>query len=333
MTTRRNLLMALPALVLGGCALYRSHGPEHGPIAALFPGRIDDGGFMESGYRGLMRVEEELKIPVRYVDNIPPERERMLEALRALARSDATLVIAHGGQASDAIQRVAWEFPEQHFVCIQGNRLRPNLSVYEVLQEQSTWLAGALAGLVTRTGVVGHMSGLRVPPGLKARAAFADGLKATRPEARLLTNFSGDQDDAELARRVAMAEIDAGADVIYTMLNAGRAGAIEACRQRGVKQIGNVRDWVAAMPEVFIGAAVADVGYALYTAVVDLRDNMFRGDFVRRFGLRDPQAVRLSIAESVPQSARLRLEDYRTQIVTGRVNIPEIYAGPEFTVA
>ena len=46
---------------------------------------------------------------------------------------------------------------------VQGS----NLSSYDVLQEESAYLAGVLAALTTRTGVVGHMSGIRVPPGLK----------------------------------------------------------------------------------------------------------------------------------------------------------------------
>ena len=73
-----------------------------------------------------------------------------------------------------------------------------------------------------------------------------------------------------LSKRVATAMIDARADIIFTMLNAGRTGAIEACRERGVKQIGNVRDWVAAMPTVFIASAVADSGVAVLRAVEDL---------------------------------------------------------------
>ena len=52
----------------------------------------------------------------------------------------------------------------------------PNLASYEVLQEQSAYLGGVLAALTTRTGVVGHMSGIRVRPGLKGRAEAVAGL-------------------------------------------------------------------------------------------------------------------------------------------------------------
>lgn len=332
--SRRRTLAAIglaAAAPLAGCAA-RLRGPERGPIAGAFPGRIDDGGFIESGYRGLRAVESELKIPVRYVDGIANDPQAMRAALRELAKSDATMIVALGGQMSAVAREVSWEFPEQRFTVVQGDAklMRPNLGVYEALQEQSTWLAGALAGMLTKSNVVGHMSGIRVPPGLRARAAFAAGLAAANPKARLLTNFSGSQDDAALARRVALAQIDAGADIVYTMLNAGRSGAIEACRQRGVKQIGNARDWVESTPDVFVGSAISDAGAVIVQAVRDLVDSVWRGDLVRSFGLREPRIVRLSLAASVPQAARTALEDYRTQIIAGRITMPERYEGPEF---
>jgi basic membrane protein A len=299
----------------------------------MFPGSVDDGGFMEAGYRGLMRIRDQLKIPVRYVDGVAPDEEAMKAALRELAATDAKLVIAQGGQASESVQRVAWEFPQQRFVSIQGHLTRPNLAVYEVLQEQSAWLAGAAAGQLTKSNVVGHMSGLRVRPGLNARAAFAGGLAHTNPRARLLTSFSGAQDDAALARRIALAQIDAGADIVFTMLNAGRSGAIEACRERGVKQIGNARDWVAAMPDVFVASAVADAGVAVFQAGLDLSDNLFKGERVKRFGVRDPEAVRLALAATVPQPVRTRIEGLTKEMAVGAIAIPETYSGPEFMPA
>ena len=330
---RRLLLAGASAGALAACGRWTSPAPEHGPIVAMFPGRIDDRGFIEAGYRGLMRVTEALRIPVRYVDNVAPEEDALKTALRGLAESDAKMVIAYGGQTSAAAQRVAWEFPEQRFTVIQGFHTRPNLAVYEVLQEQSAWLAGAAAGLLTKSNVVGHMSGLRVRPGLKSRAAFAAGLASTNSRARLLTNFSGSQDDPALAKRVALAQIDAGADIIFTMLNAGRAGAIDACRERGVKQIGNVFDWVEIMPEVFVASAVADGGVAVFESARDLRDAVWKGELVRRIGMRNPAAVRLALASTVPDPVQARIAVLTQEMTAGTIKIPEEYAGPEFVTA
>ena len=329
---RRRLLLAggSAAALLAACGRWRSSAPEHGPVAAMFPGRIDDGGVNEAGYRGLLRIRDELGIPVQFADGVPADEEAMKDALRDLARSDAKMVIANGGHASEAAQRVAWAFPEQRFTVIQGRLTRPNLATYEVLQEQSIWLAGAAAGMLTKSNVVGHLSGPRVPSGLKARAAFAAGLAHTNAKAKLLTSFSGTPDDPAVAKRIALAEIDAGADLLYTMLDAGRSGAIEACRERGVKQIGNVLDWVAVMPDVFVASAVADPGFAVFQVGRDLFDNLWQGELVKRFGVRNPDAVRLAIAPSAPEAVRSRVASLTQEMAAGSIKIPEAYGGPEF---
>jgi len=329
---RRRLLLAAAAVpALGACDKFRSLPPERGPIVAMFPGRVDDGGSIEAGYRGLLRVRDELGIPIRYVDDVAPQEEAMKSALRELADSNAKMVIAYGDQASAAAQRIAWEFPDQRFTLIQGELLRPNLAIYEVLQEQSSWLAGAAAGLLTRANTVGHLAGLRTRPALQARAAFAGGLTYTNATAKLLTNFSGVRDDAAAAKRIAAAEIDAGADVVYIMLGADRSGAIEACRERGVKPIGSGRDWVAAMPEVFVASAVADTGVAVLQLGRDLYDNIWKGDFTRRIGVRNAAAVRLALAADVTEPINARIALLTLEIAAGNIKIPGQYAGAEFS--
>jgi basic membrane protein A len=325
---RRFTISSLAALAVGACA-----GPARRTsltVGGLFAGKIDDAGFMEAGYRGLVRARDELGVSIRYIDQLPPQRERLLEGLRELARGGAQLVVAQGGQNNEAARAAAAEFPATTFVVTQGNVTGPNLASYEVLQEESSWLAGAACGLITRTGVVSHMSGIRVVPGLKARAAFADGVRTANPQARLLTNFSGTQDDGAVAKRIALAMFDQKADILYTMLNAGRGGAIEACRERGVPQIGNVRDWVAAMPDVFIGSAVADSSIAFFDAVRDFAQGSFKPGTVQRIGLANPDAVRLVLGAQVAPEVKARIAAWSAQIVAGSIHLPDTYSGPEF---
>lgn len=299
-------------------------------VAGLFAGRVDDAGFMESGHRGLLAARERLGADISYLDGVAPQRALLEDALRTLARRGPDLVVAHGGQNDEAAKAVAAEFASVRFVVTQGGVTGPNLYSYEVLQEQSTWLAGALAGLATRTNTIGHMSGIRVAPGLKGRAAFANGIKHVNPAARLLTNFSGNQDDNVLSRRIATAMADAGADVLFTMLNAGRQGVIEVCRERRIPQIGNVRDWVAAVPDVFIASAVANSGLAVFAAVEDVAQSRLALGAVRAIGLERPEAVRLVVAPSVPGDVRQRIESLAADVVAGRVTVPTDWSGEEF---
>lgn len=213
---------------------------------------------------------------------------------------------------------------------VQGNVVGDNLSSYEVLQEQSAWLAGAAAGLQTQTNVVGHISGIRVKPGLKGRAAFADGLRYTNPYARFLTTFAGSQDDVQLAYDVAAAQINEGADIIFTMLNAGRTGAIQACKDNGVFQIGNVVDWYPVEPDVFIASAIADVSMAGFLAAQDLLSGKWESGQIIKIGLENPNAVRLALAPGTPAAVVEEINFLAGLIESGDIIIPTTYDGEEF---
>ena len=301
-------------------------------IAMLLPGNIEDNGFMEAGYDGLMAIRDAFGAEVSYVDQIKPEPELLAAALRELAKGAPDMVIAHGGQNDKAAETVAAEFPDIRFVVVQGHVTGPNLSSYEVRQEDSAWLAGAAAGLLSKSGVVGHISGIRVPPGLKGRGGFYNGLMHTRPDARFLTIFAGNQDDNELSRKVAEAEIAEGADIIFTMLNAGRAGATDAMRDAGVRHIGNVIDWTAVEPEVFIASAVADVGIPSVEAVRDLVEKDWQAGVIRQIGVENADAVRLALAPDVPQEVRARIDALRAELVAGTITVSTEYEGPELEV-
>jgi basic membrane protein A and related proteins len=224
------------------------------------------------------------------------------------------------------VAQVAPRFPSVAFAVTQGRIAGPNIACFEVLQEHSAFLAGALAGWWMQRGIAAHLSGEKVAPGLRGRAGFAAGLFHARPDATLLTGFCGDQHDAVLAGRWTEDQAAAGAEVQFAMLDGGRVGAMAMCRARGMRAIGNVRDWTAE-DAVFLASAVADNGVAVEAAVAAFRAGRFAD---RRIGLEDAAAVRLALAPDVVPVLAARLEALRADIVAGVVAVPEAYAGPEW---
>ncbi|AUH63233.1 BMP family protein [Paracoccus zhejiangensis] len=301
-------------------------------VAMLLPGNIEDNGFMEAGYSGLLAIQEQFGAEISYIDGVKPEPALLEAALRKLADRQPDMVIAHGGQNNTAAEVVAAEYPGIEFVVVQGGVTGPNLSSYEVLQEESAWLAGAAAGMLTKSGVVGHISGIRVPPGLKGRGAFHDGLIHSNPQAKFVTIFAGDQDDNALSARVAKAEIEQGADIIFTMLNAGRTGATDAMREAGVQQIGNVIDWTEIDPAVFVASAVANVSIPSVEAVRDFTGSDWKPGVIKSIGLENPDAVSLTLSGNVPDDVRQSIDVFRQKIVDGEIEVVTDYEGPELEI-
>lgn len=299
-------------------------------ISVIFVGELHDRGFNQvalDGVEQLRRAAGDTRIEV--VSGIAYDTQAMALALReTAARSDGIVFI--GGQGNHVTPAVAEECPDTAFAVVQGNVTGPNLSSYDVLQEQSAFLAGAFAARMTETGTVGHLSGHRVVPGLKGRAAFAAGLRHADETVRLVTGFCGTQDDSSVTEDWARAIAGEGADLIFTMLNAAREGATRACRATGMRQIGNAADWCAIDPELFVASAVARIDLGVMRAISDMQTGFQAGAIVQ-LGIREG-AVALAMADDVPVPVREEIADLAGQIAGGSLSVGTRYDGPEFEV-
>ena len=300
-------------------------------ITVFFVGEVHDDGFNASALDGALRARDAGLARISVVDGVPYKEDVIRARLDQVIDGCDGLVFI-GGQGNVATPQIAALHPDKRFAIVQGHQTGPNLASYDVLQEETAFLAGALAALITKTRVVGHLSGHRVRPGLKGRAAFAAGVSYIDPEITLLTGFCGTQDDNSVSRSWAEAEIEAGADVIFTMLNAARQGAIDACREGGALQIGNALDWVARDREVFVASAMARIDLGVERAIHDMVAGHIPSSIVE-LGLADGDYGQLAMGDAVTADVKARIDQIVMLIRDGQIDIPDDYKGPEFQPA
>ncbi len=296
-------------------------------LSVIFVGELHDGGFNQCALAGVKALPGP---DVDVVRGVPYDAAAMTQALRGAALHSDGIVFV-GGQGNQVVPEVAEAFADRTFAVVQGNVTGANLASYDVLQEQSAFLAGVLAVRISRTGTVGHLSGHRVLPGLKGRAAFASGVRYADQSVRLVTGFCGTQDDSAVTEAWARALVAKGADPIFTMLNAARRGATRACRETGARQIGNAADWCRIDPEVFVASAMARIDLGVVRAVSDIESGLSPGKIVH-LGIRE-DAVALSMGREVPEPVRQEIAGLATDIAEGRMTVEITYDGPEFEVA
>jgi basic membrane protein A and related proteins len=286
---------------------------------ALF-GPHGRGAFNEAGLTGALRARERgHEVDIRWIG--PGTPEGRTESLRDLCRRGVDLLVAHGGQGDAPVQALHAEFPDTRFVITQGHFTAPNVACYEVLQEQSAFLAGVLAGLHSRTGVVGHLSGEVLRPGLKGQSAFAHGLRACGQPVQFLTQFCGEQHDPALAYAATLSMQREGADLVFAMLDGGRVGVNQACRERPIRQIGSVLDWVVREPDIFVASAVADSGRCVTEAIDDFASGRLRPGTRRRFGLEDSSCVRLVLAPALRVIHGRTMETWQRRLLDGALTV------------
>lgn len=255
-----------------------------------------------------------------------------IAAIEAEMGSGPSLVVVHGGQGDEPVAVLAPRHTDTLFAVTQGAVTSGNVASYEVRQEDSAFLAGVLAARISRTGCVAHLSGEPVRPGRLGRAAFVAGVAATAPGMPVHTAFCGHQHDPVLARRWAAAMFDNGADVLFTMLDGGRPGAIEACREKGASLIGNVEDWTLREPGVCIASAIADSGWGVERAVGDWLAGRFPAGTRLSIGGECPDVIRLAMAPAVSAVHAQAIASAIAALAAGAHELPAEYTGPEFTL-
>jgi basic membrane protein A len=147
-----------------------------------------------------------------------------------------------------------------------------------------------------------------------------------------VTTFCGHQHDPALAYQAALALQREGADLVFAMIDGGRDGITQACRETPMRQIGNVLDWVARDPAVFVASAIADSGRGVTEAIEDFTTGRLAPGTTRIHGLASPDCVRLVMAPALQAAHGTALAAWQQRLLSGEVVPQTDYDGPELAL-
>jgi basic membrane lipoprotein Med (substrate-binding protein (PBP1-ABC) superfamily) len=306
------------------CACHRP-APSGFQVALLTPGPISDAGWNAGAYEGLLRIRDSLGARVSHVQTQTPAEFE--EAFRDFARRGYRLVFGHGFEFQDAAARVGAEYPNTIFITTSGSTVRPNVSPMVFRLEEGTYLAGMLAGGLTKSGRIGFIGGIKLPPVEGTFLGYQGGARAVRPSVDVLQAYIGNFDDIAAAKENALAQIRRGADVLIHNADAASFGMFQAVRESpGVLALGSNRDQNNVAPDVVAASATLDVPHALLLVARTVREGRFRPG-VMFFGIRDG-VVDLKYNEAllarVPGELRRRIAAARDSIVAGTLSVPHV---------
>jgi carbamate kinase len=126
-------------------------------IALVTDGLFSDGGWGTAAYNAAKQLETNYGHNIICVDNIAiPEIE---STLRQYSQDGYNLIIAHGFQWGDPAVRVGIEYPNSKFVVFTGLVASTNVASIFPMQQEATFLLGALAAMMSKTGTIGYVGG------------------------------------------------------------------------------------------------------------------------------------------------------------------------------
>jgi carbamate kinase len=126
-------------------------------IALVTDGLFSDGAWGAAAFNAAKQLETNYGHKVTCVDNIAiPEIETIL---RQYSEDGYNLVIAHGFQWGDPAVRVGIEYPNTKYVVFTGLVASNNVASIFPMQQEATFLLGALAAMMSKTGTIGYVGG------------------------------------------------------------------------------------------------------------------------------------------------------------------------------
>ena len=244
-------------------------------IALMLSGPITDGGWHQFAHEGLMRLKEE-GFDVAFTENIA--QADIPQTTRGYADDGYQLIIGHGFEYGSAFLEIAPDYPDQFFFATTfkpQDEIPANTMFIDPAYWDMAYSAGALAAILSKSGVVGFVGGGDNPTQRGIKNTFVLGAQNTVATITAIGVVTGDYSDAAKGREAATTMVGNGADVIWHAADVTGLGAIEGATSEGATVLGCYADQTQLAPEL-MGASIAmDLSNMVVTLGHDVRDGTF----------------------------------------------------------
>ena len=249
-------------------------------VALLTPGPISDQSWNGGAYQGLLRIRDSLGATVSHIQTKTPAEFE--EQFRQYGAQGYDLVFGHGFEFQDAAKRVGPDFPNTIYVTTSSSTSGANVAGIAFAFADASYLAGIVAGSMTRTNVLGVIGGTELPPVKESFEAFARGARTVNPKVKVLTSYIGNWDDVSAGKEQALAQIGRNADVIFQNADAAGLGVFQAAREtKRALVVGSNANQNGVAPEVTIGSVVIDLPLAFITVAREVKEKRFTPRVIR----------------------------------------------------
>ncbi|MGE5926608.1 MAG: BMP family lipoprotein [Gemmatimonadota bacterium] len=252
-------------------------------VALITPGSIADAAWNSGAYAGLLRIRDSLGASISHVEALTPAAQE--EALRSYASQGYDVILANGFEFQEPAERIAESYPGPVFVVNSGSRAAGRVIPLVFRIEEATYLAGMVAGGLSKSGIVGFIGGVELPPVRRGQEGWTNGARAVNPAIDSRVTYLNNWEDAASGREAALALLRLGADMLHHNADAAALGAFQAVKETpGAYIFGANADQAQLAPERVIGSAVIDLAHAFLLVAREVREGTLRSE-PKSFGL------------------------------------------------
>lgn len=250
-------------------------------IAMVCDSSISDGGWGAACYNAMVSAAKDLGWETQYMDSIA--QADYASSIESFCQAGFDMIFLPGNQYSDATVQVAKDYPNVDFAVLNGAETLPTDNITSILPsaDEIGYMAGALAGLMTKTKVLGFIGGMEIDTTKQKLAGYLAAAQVVDPSITVKSAYAGSFSDTAKGMELANGMINEKADVFFGDASAVDSGARQAIDTAntasgsiGIYDIGQPADLLGQNPCV-ISSVVTDNAGMLKLAMQDVESGSF----------------------------------------------------------
>ncbi len=288
-------------------------------IAFAYVGPVGDGGWSFAHDNARKAVQKEFgdKIETSFVESVPESADAE-RVLRDMAGQGNKLIFGTTFGYMESMVKVAADNPDVKFEHATGYKTADNLRTYDSRTYEGAYLAGIIAGAMTKTNTLGVVGSVPIPEVLRNINSFTLGAQSVNPKIQTKVVWVNEWFSPPKETEAATSLINGGADVLFQ--NTDSPAVLKTAQEKGKRAFGWDSDMTAYGPKAHLGSAIINwVPY--YTKAVN---DVLNGTWTTGgawWGVKEGAIDLVSIADDVPADIKAKVDEVKAGLKDGSFHI------------
>ena len=285
-------------------------------VAFAYVGPVGDGGWTFAHDNGRKAVEKEFgdKVDAKTFVEKVPESADAERVFRDLVGQGSKVIFGTTFGYMEPMLKVAGDNAGVKFEHATGYKTAPNMRTYDSRTYEGAYMAGVVAGKMTKTNTLGVVGSIPIPEVIRNINSFTLGAQSVNPKIKTKVVWVNEWFNPPKETEAATALINGGADVL--MQNTDSSAVLQTAEKMGKRAFGWDSDMTAYGPKAHLGSAVINWGPYYIKAVRDVLDGKWETG-QSWWGVKEGAIDFVSVAADVPEDAKKKLDEVKAGLKAG----------------
>ena len=288
-------------------------------IAFAYVGPVGDGGWSFAHDNGRKALEKEYgdKIKTTFVESVPESADAE-RVFRDMVGQGNKLIFGTTFGYMEPMLKVAADNKEVKFEHATGYKTAENMRTYDSRTYEGAYMAGIIAGGMTKTNQLGVVGSVPIPEVLRNINSFTLGAQSVNPKITTKVVWVNEWFSPPKETEAATALINGGADVLFQ--NTDSPAVLKTAQEKGKRAFGWDSDMTAYGPKAHLASAVINWGPYYIKATKDALDGKWATG-QSWWGVKEGAIDIVSIADDVPADIKTKVETVKAGLKDGSYSL------------